>query len=800
MSGVTQHVNATFDIASGVKKYSIDQNSNQTNFTYDSLLRPASVGYSDGGATTWTYSLTSGSPYIATSILHASGSTITQTSHVDAYGRLSETESTDSPHDDFTDYSYNQNGNPSSVSNPYRSGDTPVYTVYTYDALNRLLNVQESDSSQIGLGYVGNAVTLTDEASHQRKLVYDGIGRIESVFEPDGSGSLTLETDYLYGQNYTYGSSENWYQNIIEQKGGSSNSSQWRTRTFTFDLPGRLLQETTPEGGTTAYTYMVGSSYCSGVPTAPCTRSDANGTVTTYSYDALNRLTGKSYGGSSIGTSTPAVAYYYDQSSYNGLTIANGLGRETGMSDGSGSTAWSFDTMGRPAAVRRTLNSVTKQANYTYNPDGTVNTLQDFSGTTFSYGYDTAGRQTGVSGGAGNSYANSATYNAASLLTGLTQQMTSSNPIYSRTIGYNNRLQVASIAASLGSTNIQNLTYGYGTGGTDNGNILFITNGMDPTHSRDQSYSYDTLNRLATGHDGSHWGESYVYDNWGNMYQDNRLSGYSNGGNWNVTADTSNHLSNLSYDSAGQVTMDQFSNSYSYDAEGRILSAGSGSYAYDGNGYRVKKTVGGTTTLYWPGAAGDIIDESNSGGTSFGRQVALAGLRVWSETTSGTGVFLFQDHLGSTRVTGDASGNPKDDIDYYPFGGTETNYGTASANHYLFTGYESDASESSTDYAVYRNLSYSMGRFNRPDPSDGSYKLTDPQSFNRYTYLGNRPLGLIDPLGLDPTCGDGINDWGCMSDGNGLGDPGYYVDQYGNYYYWNGSSLYAYTPTNVNVN
>ncbi len=60
----------------------------------------------------------------------------------------------------------------------------------------------------------------------------------------------------------------------------------------------------------------------------------------------------------------------------------------------------------------------------------------------------------------------------------------------------------------------------------------------------------------------------------------------------------------------------------------------------------------------------------------------------------------------------------------------------------------SDA-ESSTDYAVFRNHSYSMGRFNRPDPDDGSYDQTDPQSMNRYSYVLNKPLSFVDPIGLD---------------------------------------------------
>jgi len=79
-----------------------------------------------------------------------------------------------------------------------------------------------------------------------------------------------------------------------------------------------------------------------------CRKTDARGITATYTYDAMDRLTGKSYSNGDA-----SVTYYYDQTSYNGLTITNGKGQRTGMSDGSGQTAWSYDTMGRTAGWRR---------------------------------------------------------------------------------------------------------------------------------------------------------------------------------------------------------------------------------------------------------------------------------------------------------------------------------------------------------------------------------------------------------------------------------------------------------------
>jgi len=772
IGGVAHVTFATWDVASGANKTTVDQNGKTISYTYDVMERPASASLPDGGSVSQTYALTGSSPYTSASVLHAGSTRVTQTSYLDPYGRTKQTDKTDTPHDDLVSYTYDGNANVSSVSNPYRTGDTPVYSTAIYDALGRATSVTETDSSALGYLYSGNSVTTTDEASHKRKIVIDGLGRASTVFEPDSSNNLTLETDYLYNQNWTdSGSTGVSYQTIVNQRGGSTNSANWRTRTFTYDQIGRVIQENTPEAGTVSYTYAgySGGSYsvfCSGSLSLPCTRTDANSTVTTYAYDALNRLTGRTYSGSTIGTNTHSVAYTYDQSSYNGLTITNGIGQRTGMSDGSGSTAWSFDAVGRTAAVRKTVNSVTKQANYTYNADGTPNTVQDFGGTTFTYAYNVAGLATGLTDGSGNSYAASTVYNAAGELASVNHKLTSTGGAYVRSWQYNTRMQPSVISATLNGSTIQSLQYGYGTGGTDNGNILSIVNGMDSTRS--QTLSYDYMNRLASAHDGSHWGETYTIDNWGNLYQTTRMSGYTYGNNWSVTASANNQLSNLHYDSAGEVAQDQLSNTYSYDAEGRLLSAGSGSYVYDGDGNRVKKTASSVTTLYWPGA-GSLLDESDSTGTTMAKQVNFAGLLVWSASVASGGRYLFQDHLGSTRITGTAAGGLKDDVDYLPFGSVVANYGSApSDNHYTFTSYESDQSESSTDYAVYRNLETTMGRFYRPDPYDGSYDATDPQSLNRYSYVTNRVMTGTDPYGLDPNCTD--DDEGCDGVGNGSND------------------------------
>ncbi len=55
-------------------------------------------------------------------------------------------------------------------------------------------------------------------------------------------------------------------------------------------------------------------------------------------------------------------------------------------------------------------------------------------------------------------------------------------------------------------------------------------------------------------------------------------------------------------------------------------------------------------------------------------------------------------------------------------------------------------SESGLDYAIFRYDNSRLGRFMTPDPIAGS--LANPQSLNRYAYVLNNPINLIDPLGL----------------------------------------------------
>jgi len=87
--------------------------------------------------------------------------------------------------------------------------------------------------------------SVTDQTGKSRESVSDSLGRLTQIFE-DPAG-LNFETDYTYdalGNLLT-----------VNQKGGSTNSSLWRTRTFTYDSLSRLLTSNNPEVGTITYEY-----------------------------------------------------------------------------------------------------------------------------------------------------------------------------------------------------------------------------------------------------------------------------------------------------------------------------------------------------------------------------------------------------------------------------------------------------------------------------------------------------------------------------------------------------------------
>jgi RHS repeat-associated protein len=117
--------------------------------------------------------------------------------------------------------------------------------------------------------------------------------------------------------------------------------------------------------------------------------------------------------------------------------------------------------------------------------------------------------------------------------------------------------------------------------------------------------------------------------------------------------------------------------------------------------------------------------------------------------------FEHQDWLGTERMRTSYNGTVVGSYASLPWGDGQVTTGADwDANH--FATLDHDA-ESGTDHAQFRQYSSAQGRWMRPDPYSGSYRMRNPQSMNRYVYALNNPLSNIDPSGRD-LCDWGIND------------------------------------------
>ena len=792
----------------GQQTLATDANGNTSySHFHESLNRPTSTALPNNEWTRITYNSTDTQidSYTGISNNSSASTSCTVCRHdqtvLDGQGRVTSQRLVNDPDGEtYVDTTYDSDGRMATVSNPYRGSSNGVETP-SYDGLNRTTQVTHADNnvaktsygagvgtgggktsqgcSGYGLGY---PTLVVDEVGNKRQMWMDGLGRVIETDEPDSTGSLTVYTCYAYDLN----------NNLIGvlQPGSQStctvNSVNYN-RCFSYDFLSRITSKTMPEsqGGTTSYYYTTsGGGLCSGDPSAICRRTDARSITTTYAYDALNRLTSTSYNDSN--PTTPTVNYYYDQTSYNSLTITNGKGHRTGMSDGSGATAWSYDSVGNILTENRTINSVTKTISYAYNLDGTVATITYPGGRVVTYSEGNAQRPTAAQD-TGNSinYATSPSSGAMYSPTGapgniLHGYVSGGFAGITETYSYNNRLQVTAIEATSSGGTPLNLSYSYVSG--NNGNIATQTNNV--TSGRTQAYTYDPLNRLLTAQASATSGN----DCWGQGFGNNATPptlGDDALANLLVTSATKcsspalstsvnsyNQISSptgYSYDGDGNMTADN-SFTYTYDAENRIRSADVGGtyycYIYDGNGLRVEKATASSSAcssatayeLYWRNTAGNTIAETDGSGSttnsSYTEYIFFEGRRIaQSNPSSGVVNYYFVDHLGSTRVVTSATGSACWEADYYPYGQEKTPAGFSDtcSTHYKFTGYERDpetdpGNGTGNDYAFARYYSPRLGRFMSADPWNGD--LSDPQTLNKYADVRNNPVNITDPSGM----------------------------------------------------
>ncbi len=127
--------------------------------------------------------------------------------------------------------------------------------------------------------------------------------------------------------------------------------------------------------------------------------------------------------------------------------------------------------------------------------------------------------------------------------------------------------------------------------------------------------------------------------------------------------------------------------------------------------------------------------------------MALPAGAVAVYNSSGLDYYRHADWLGSSRLASTTSKAVYSDVSYAPYGEAYNQY-PPNVSDLSFTGQNQDTASGLYDF-LYREQSSVQGRWISPDPAGlAAVNPANPQSWNRYAYVGNNPLSMIDPLGL----------------------------------------------------
>lgn len=466
------------------------------------------------------------------------------------------------------------------------------------------------------------------------------------------------------------------------------------------------------------------------------------------------------------------TTYTYDEA-----TSANGIGRLTSVSDASGTTKIDYDSMGRINKTDRIIDTITYTTQTGYDLAGRTKsiTYPDNDVVNYSYNGPLLSR---VYKDETIFYVEYTGYNAlgqpgtATFGNTVTTSYTYSNSSNVDCPQQNFRL--CKVTTTKTGSTFQNIKYSYDTVG----NISGITDALPtggPHTNQTQSFGYDALYRL-TSANGPYGAITYHYDKNGNMLCNSALgstptcdptlpnyaSNYAYGDPAHAHAVTSAAGVNYTYDANGNMT-GRGTHVLAYDLENRLSSVTIGStttsFVYDGNGARVKKMSG--STFVYIGKLFECVAPCKPSGVWTGTKHIFAGsVRIASKpiTTTGEISYYHPDHLGSTSVVTDKDGANTSEFVYYPFGDP---YIDNAGVHYKYTGQERD-NETALYFYNARYYDSRIGRFISADKIVQSKR--NPQFLNRYSYVMNNPMRLIDPSGQVATCGV----WGISCGNSGV--------------------------------
>lgn len=648
--------------------------------------------------------------------------------------------------------------------------------IYTYDYLDRVTRVENADGT-FGERQYASGVSLASEheawiadlpcASTVKGLcgvdIVRSIGTHDELDETDVPKENVTITNHaglvvrtIDGENVANTAATSNFEYAPFNRLRRLRDNGGAQTTFDYDDYGRLLTHSDPDGGDSTFTYNGFGEIK--------TSLDANGVGRAFEYDTLGRLTsiidsaGPSQwvssqwiydqGDSALGriseTISPPTAqgpeghrvvYSYEpitQQQQRGLLssleyVLDGTSHAVGMQ---------YDDLGRPELIRYPTTSGDTPVVAKYHYQLTSGALE---------------RVTEIGSGEERPI-----WQLDDAFQGhVASQVTFGNGAIS-TFGYDSaRRWLSSADTTLNGTSIQSLEYTH----YNDGRVRERT-----TPTRTQEYTYDPLGRLKTltnfGQGQSSAPHSFDHDSHGNLTQnDITVSDFQNparphlptlvGGNAYSYYANGNLLSRGGVDVPGQLQTFAYT---PFDLP-REISTGSTNphvtaFEYSADEERVVRRDPDFTRYYVGDLYQHLVDPS--GATNEERFRISAGGTVVAEIVRSHGgekvLYLHSDHLGTPSTISDDEGNVAHQ-EYGPFGALQGTPAFISffGTHLGFTGHQQDFDLGLTDMGG-RVFDPLAGRFTTADPIMQAPFFSQGQ--NRYAYVLNDPINLIDPTGM----------------------------------------------------
>jgi RHS repeat-associated protein len=618
---------------------------------------------------------------------------------------------------------------PTAVTVATSGSTTTAQQSFAYDELGRTLQAIGAGSQTWSFAYdkVDNLKSVTDARSKLFQTAFDPLNRAITQTDPE---SHTIQLAYAANDNLT------------SHKDGRNLQT-----TRVVDGFGRTIQEVSPDRGTRTYFYDLADHLTEVI--------DGDGQETDYAYDAGGRLQSSTY----VGHSAETVTYAYDSTASGNV----GVGRLTGVTEESGSTALTYDAQGRIVSDAKTIQTKSYTVQYAYDVNGKMTGVTLPSGRTVSYARASDGLVTGITTQTTpTSSVDTLASSVAYLPFGPLQSLTYGNGLsLTRTYDQNYWLSQTQVTAS-GVTRLD-LSFGRNADGQLSG----VTD--NASSGRGASFGYTDAGRLnaATGP----WGaDAYTYDAAGNRTDKARTVGGVTAHETPTLGSTSNRVTlvkdgsgatrrTLTYATGGDLTQDAVTSgatyNFTFNARKRLVTAGAvsgdqGSYGYDYQGHRVWRTVVGssatTQTHYVFDEAGHLLAEHDgSTGAVLREYVWLDDTPVAMIDSTGASPATYFIHTGQIEeplVMTDATQAKVWDAYVEPFGQAQV-FGTPSAGLDLrLPGQFTEAESGGLNQNWNRNYDPSLGRYIEADP------LGIEAGQNVYGYVDGDPLSHADPLGL----------------------------------------------------